>query len=99
MLGGLLFAAGLAFIAADVVPFFVNVHNRPLWLNLACLLAPVGFAVAIGSAVREGRAQQRAALKASVPARHPPTTNGPDPAPRPAAPAPRGDAQPVNDHH
>jgi uncharacterized membrane protein YhdT len=57
-----LFAAGLVFIAIDVLPFFGGRDNTPLWLNLACLLAPLGFAVAIGSAVRAGRAQQRAAL-------------------------------------
>jgi hypothetical protein len=34
-----------------------------LWLNLACLLAPLGFAVAIGAALRAGRAEQRAAAR------------------------------------
>jgi peptidoglycan/LPS O-acetylase OafA/YrhL len=58
-----LFAAGLLFIAIDVVPFFFDDHNRPLWLNLACLLAPIGFAIAIGAALRAGRAEQRAALR------------------------------------
>ena len=54
-----LFVAGLGFIAADVVPFFASDHNRPLWLNLACLLAPLGFALAVGSALRQGRREQR----------------------------------------
>jgi hypothetical protein len=58
-----LFALGLIFIAADVIPFFFSAHDRPLWLNLACLLAPAGFAIAVGSAVRAGRAEQRAALR------------------------------------
>lgn len=62
-LGLALFVIGLGFIAADVVPFFFADHNRPLWLNLACLLAPAGFAVAVGSALRTGRAEQRAALR------------------------------------
>ena len=62
-LGLVLFALGCGFIVADVVPFFADVHNRPLWLNLACLLAPVGFAIAIGSAIRRGRAEQRAAQR------------------------------------
>lgn len=53
-----LFVAGLGFIAADVLPFFASDHNRPLWLNLACLLAPVGFAMAVGSALRQGRREQ-----------------------------------------
>jgi hypothetical protein len=58
-----LFALGLIFIAADVIPFFFSAHDRPLWLNLACLLAPAGFAIAVGSAVRAGRAEQRAVLR------------------------------------
>jgi hypothetical protein len=59
-----LFVVGLVFIAVDVVPFFFGDHNRPLWLNLACLLAPFGFLLAIGSALRAGRRAQRAALAA-----------------------------------
>jgi hypothetical protein len=62
-LGLVLFALGLIFIAADVIPFFFSAHDRPLWLNLACLLAPAGFAIAVGSAVRAGRAEQRAVLR------------------------------------
>jgi hypothetical protein len=62
--GGLvLFAVGLVFIAVDVLPFFADVHNRPLWLNLACLLAPLGFAVAVWAGLRAGRAEQRAAAR------------------------------------
>ena len=38
-------------------------HQSPLHLNLACLLAPVGFAVAACSALRAGREEQRAALR------------------------------------
>jgi len=65
--GGLaLFAIGLVFIAVDVLPFFDGVRNRPLWLNLACLLAPLGFALAVGSAVRSGRREQRAAWQQTV---------------------------------
>ncbi|HEX2902476.1 MAG TPA: hypothetical protein VHO01_03395 [Jatrophihabitans sp.] len=57
-----LFAVGLVFLLITVLPFFFGDHNRPLWLNLACLLAPLGFIIAITSVVRSGRAQQRAAL-------------------------------------
>jgi len=57
-----LFVLGLVFIAVDVLPYFDGEHDTPLWLNLACLLAPLGFLIAIWSAVRAGRAQQRAAL-------------------------------------
>jgi hypothetical protein len=59
-----LFALGLVAIAVDVLPFFAHDHNRPLWLNLLCLLAPLGFALAVGSALRAGRAEQRAAFDA-----------------------------------
>jgi uncharacterized membrane protein YhdT len=62
-IGLVLFVAGLVFIAADVLPFFAGDHNTPLWLNLACLLAPAGFAVAVGSALRAGRDEQRAAVR------------------------------------
>jgi hypothetical protein len=59
-----LFAIGLAFISTDVMLFFFNDHNTPLWLNLACLLAPLGFAIAIGSALSSGRSEARAAARA-----------------------------------
>ena len=62
-LGVALFVVGIGFIAADVVPFFFSAHDRPLWLNLACLLAPLGSAVAVWSGLRSGRAQQRAAVR------------------------------------
>ncbi len=58
-----LFVLGLGFIAADVLPFFDDDHNRPLWLNLACLLAPLGFAIAVGTGLRAGRAEQRRAVE------------------------------------
>jgi uncharacterized membrane protein YhdT len=58
-----LFAAGLVFVAVDVVPFFFGDHNRPLWLNLACLLAPLGFAVAIGGTLQRARREQRSILR------------------------------------
>ncbi|MGH8959950.1 MAG: hypothetical protein ACRDWT_01880 [Jatrophihabitantaceae bacterium] len=62
--GLVLFALGLLFIAADVLPFFADDRNRPLWLNLACLLAPIGFALAVWAGLRAGREDQRAALRA-----------------------------------
>jgi hypothetical protein len=58
-----LFVIGLIFIAVDVLPFFFDDHNRPLWLNLACLLAPAGFAVVTISIFRTGRRSQRQALE------------------------------------
>ena len=60
-LGFALFALGLVFLVIAVVPFFFGDHNRPLWLNLGCMLAPLGFVVAVVGALRAGRAEQRAA--------------------------------------
>jgi hypothetical protein len=68
-IGLVLFVAGLVFIVADVTPLFVDDHNRPLWLNLACLLAPTGFVIAMWSGLRAGRAEQRAALHELEPPR------------------------------
>ena len=62
-LGIALFVIGLGSIAADVLPFFADDHDTPLLLNLVCLLAPAGFAVAVWSGLRTGREQQRAALR------------------------------------
>lgn len=63
-LGLTLFAVGLVFVAADVVPFLFGDSDTPLWVNLGCLLAPIGFALAIWSGLRHGRDEQRAALHA-----------------------------------
>jgi hypothetical protein len=59
-----LFVLGLVFVAIDVMPFFFDHHNTPLWLNLACLLAPIGFGIAVWSGLAAGRAEQRAAAEA-----------------------------------
>lgn len=61
--GIVLFAVGLVFVAIDVLPFLAGDRDTPLWLNLACLLAPLGFAVTVGTALRGGRAEQRAAMR------------------------------------
>jgi len=60
-----LFVVGLVFVAIDVTPFFFDHHNTPLWLNLACLLAPIGFGIAVWSGLSAGRAEQRAAAEAT----------------------------------
>jgi uncharacterized membrane protein YhdT len=61
--GLVLFAVGVAFVVVDVAPFLAGDRETPLWLNLACLLAPIGFGVCVWSALRPGRADQRAALR------------------------------------
>lgn len=58
-----LFAVGLAFIVADVLVFAIGDRNTPLWLNLCCVLAPAGFAIAIWSGLRAGRDEQRRAVR------------------------------------
>jgi len=58
-----LFVLGLLFVAGDVIWFFGGGHDSPVWLNALCMLAPVGFFVAVGSALHAGRAEQRAALQ------------------------------------
>jgi hypothetical protein len=58
-----LFAVGVVFILIDVIPFFLGAHNRPLWLNLACLAAPVGFGIAVFGGLRRGWQDQREALR------------------------------------
>jgi len=63
-LGLTVFAVGLVFIAIDVLPFLAGDGETPLWLNMACLLAPIGFAIAVWSALRAGRDEQREALRA-----------------------------------
>ena len=62
--GLVLFVLGLIFVLIDVMPFFFDHHNTPLWLNLACLLAPAGFGIAVWSGLAGGRADQRAASRA-----------------------------------
>jgi uncharacterized membrane protein YhdT len=64
-LGLVLFALGVALIAVELIGFAVGARDFPLWLDLLCgVLAPAGFIVAIASAIRAGRADQRAAFHA-----------------------------------
>jgi len=62
-IGLALFVLGLVAIAIDVLPFFAGDENRPVWLNAACMLAPIGFGVVVWAVVRAGRATQRRALE------------------------------------
>jgi uncharacterized membrane protein YidH (DUF202 family) len=61
--GFAVFGIGLLFLLATLLPYFFGSDNRPLWLNLGCLLVPVGVAIAVAGAIRAGRAEQRAALR------------------------------------
>ena len=60
--GVILFATGMVFVLIDVMPFLFGAPDRPLWLNLACLAAPAGFALALTEVIRSGRAPQRRAI-------------------------------------
>jgi len=62
--GFTLFVVGLLCLVATVIPFFFGSHDRPLWLNLGCMLAPLGFVLAVVGTLRAGRAEQRAAAQA-----------------------------------
>lgn len=65
--GVVLFLLGVAAVLLDVLPFFAGTDNRPLWLNLASFLAPLGFGLAllgllrsVLAATRRGRALELA---------------------------------------
>lgn len=62
-LGVALFGLGTALVAIAIVPFFFGRHNWPLWLNLGCLLAPVGAVMATWAGLARGRADARQASR------------------------------------
>lgn len=55
-----LFAIGLVAITADLVLFASGVTELPLWLNLLCLLAPVGFGLGLLAVFLENKNRPRA---------------------------------------
>jgi hypothetical protein len=59
LVGRVLFAVGLAAVAAVVVHYAVA-GSAPLWLALLALLAPVGFGTALVGLLRSLRQQRRA---------------------------------------
>jgi hypothetical protein len=61
--GLVLFAIGIITIAVAFIPFFAGKHDWPLWLNLLCMLAPVGLVLAIAGVWRGGRADARTAVR------------------------------------
>ena len=67
--GLVLFVVGLVVIVVTFIGYAAGDDNRPLAQNLACLLAPLGFAMALFGLVRSGRADARrvAALYPSGP--------------------------------
>ena len=55
------FALGLVAIAVTFAAYAGGAHNRPVWQNLLCMLAPLGFGLAVWGLVRDGRAEARRA--------------------------------------
>lgn len=58
--GAVAFVVGLTAIIALVIPFFLGESDRPLWLNLIALGAPLGLALVLGGVVRRSHLVQRA---------------------------------------
>ena len=58
-IGMALFAVGVIAVAADLILFLSGSRDLPLWLNLLCLLAPVGLGVGLVGTFVEARASSR----------------------------------------
>jgi uncharacterized membrane protein YhdT len=54
-IGMIVFTLGLLAIIADVVIFASGGRDLPVWLNLACMLAPVGLALGLIGVFTESR--------------------------------------------
>jgi|SRR5664280_2956683 hypothetical protein len=59
--GAVVFVVGVLAVLADLVPFFLGHPNRPLLVNVAAFLAPVGLGIALLGLARSARASQRRA--------------------------------------
>src|SRR5450759_1722207 len=53
--GAVVFVVGVLAVLADLVPFFLGHPNRPLLVNVAAFLAPVGLGMALLGLARCGR--------------------------------------------
>lgn len=62
-LGLAIFVIGVVFVGFAFIAFFLGHHDLPLWLNLACLLVPVGIVMAVWAGVARGRAEQQQAWR------------------------------------
>ena len=78
--GMVVFGLGLIAIVATFVGYAAGEQNRPLGQNLLCLLAPLGFALALVGLVRTGRADARRVAARYPSAPRPPFTRLPHPA-------------------
>lgn len=57
--GGACFALGLVAVLVVFGMFAAGAHDLPLWLNLAAMLAPVGFGLALLGLFRQVRRSAR----------------------------------------
>ncbi len=57
--GVVCFALGLLAVVAVFGMFAAGAHDLPLWLNLAAMLAPVGFGLALIGLFRQSRRSAR----------------------------------------
>ncbi len=79
-LGLVLFVLGLVVIVATFIGYAAGDDNRPLGQNLLCLLAPLGFGVALVGLIRNGRAEARRVAALYPTAARPAFTRLPRPA-------------------
>lgn len=59
--GAGLFVLGAVALLADVLPYFFSRPDRPLWLNIAAFLAPLGLGIALLGLLRQSLAARRRA--------------------------------------
>lgn len=64
-----LFLVGLLVVLVTVLPFLVGAQKQPLWLDLACLSAPLGLALALAGLARGARDVRRRGMLAAASAR------------------------------
>ncbi len=73
------FAIGGLAILADLALFASGQRNLPVWLNILCMLAPLGLGLGLIGVLREARSSSRSVHTS-------PTVNSPDTNPRESNP-------------
>jgi ABC-type multidrug transport system permease subunit len=66
--GVVCFALGLIAVAVVFGMFAAGAHDLPLWLNLAAMLSPVGFGLALIGLFRQARRSGRRRAAPTTPA-------------------------------
>jgi FtsH-binding integral membrane protein len=57
--GAVLFVVGVVGIVVTVAPFLLNTARLPTPAYVVCMMAPLGFGIALLGLVRSGRARRR----------------------------------------